>query len=602
MRLRRFTLRAAALLLAVSTHAAYVSAGEFPTASENEFREILNKVRAAHFLSRTTFGPTTGDIDDLADRIAQIGRNAAFEEWIDDQFTLPVSGQQSLAETMVTDDGFVATQSSVGISRYRHYAWWYNACTADDQLRHRMAWALAQIFVVGESGNNFNSNTADNQGVARWLGMANYYDMLLNNSFGNYRDCLLDVTLHPIMGVWLSHVNNRKATATTSPDENYAREVQQLFSIGIPVLTNGGEVVMQNGVPLETYDNEDIKVFARVFTGLSYAGNGGFNGQRNYSQPMVMYESQHDTDEKVLHNGTVLPAGQTGMDDINGALDNLFNHPNCPPFMARRLIMRLVKSNPSSAYINRVANAFIDNGSGVRGDFKAVIKAIFLDPEAVNSLVFSVNESGGVLNSLGVQTRGTEFSRLREPVLRYTAMIRAFNLTTDFPTGRMMIFSQYNDMNQAPYQSPTVFNFYDVEFKPQGDLLSYVPSPSIPNGELVAPEFQIFTPVSANRLGNQFRADTIDQKMDMTIRRSDALGGNFAQDITFDFTEELDLAENDPLGLVRHLDLLLCYGSMREEAVQVVYDAITQETTDFDIRVEGAVLGILTSPDCAVSE
>lgn len=183
-------------------------AGTFSADDLEELDEIKYRVMAAHFLSHATFGPTMGDIDDLADRIAEVGRQSAFEEWIDAQFALPASYHKPLAREMVEDDGFLATQEGINIKRYRHHAWWDIALDADDQLRQRMAWALAQTFVINENGAGFNSLNIEISGEPRWLGVSDYYDILVTNAFGNYRQCLSDVTLHPIMGAILATVTS----------------------------------------------------------------------------------------------------------------------------------------------------------------------------------------------------------------------------------------------------------------------------------------------------------------------------------------------------------------------------------------------------------
>lgn len=603
------------LLIAAGLSLCMVSAeaATFPVADQAELKILRNRIRASHFLSRATFGPTKADIDSLATRIGQIGYRRAAEEWIDAQFGLAEGLHEPLAEQMVLDDGFQATQSGINVSRYRQHAWWHNAIAAEDQLRQRVAWALAQIVVVSRSGSGFNFQGPGSQGQAQWLGLADYYDMLVRNSFGNYRDVLQDVSYHPIMGIYLSHLRNRKANPEIGrfPDENYAREVMQLFSIGVNELRLNGTVKThrrgpQKGLPIETYTNEDIKAFARVFTGLGYGGGSNFWAPRTYDLPMEMYENEHDQEEKVLLNGTVLPAGQTGDQDVSDALDNLFNHPNCAPFIARRLIQRLVKSNPSKGYIRRVARKFNDNGEGVRGDMQAVVKQILLDGEARRSVRFRriLDESQlpkRVPVALEVYTRGTEWSRLREPVVRYAAMIRAFDPTNDYPTGRFMIQQQVNNLGQAPYYSPSVFNFYLPDHIPQGDLLGYEASKRIPGRKLFAPEFQILTSVIANRLPNRFRWDIVDQKVDYTLINN-STAGRIETDIFLDFADELALAETDPAALVDHLSVLLCQGTMSDQAKAVITAAITEESSNPEHRAEMAILTTLTSPACAIAE
>lgn len=575
-------------------------AGTFSAATKSDLDLIEAKVRAAQFLSRTTFGPTKDEIQSLADRIQQIGARDAFEEWIDAQFLLPMTSHHALAKTMILEDGW-PTYITTGMSTtvYRHYAWWEAAIAAPDQLRQRMAWALAQIFVINDFNGIFNSRSIDASGEPRYLGVVNYYDMLVANAFGNYRDTLEDVSRHPVMGIFLSHLGNRAAdpVAGTFPDENYAREIQQLLSIGLyEIKRNGDYVTDKNKDPIPSYDNDDIVSFSRVFTGLNYAG-----GSLNFHAPMEMVESWHDTDEKELHNGTILPAGQNGDQDLTDAHDNLFYHSNTAPFIARLLIQRLVKSNPTSRYIDAVAAAFNDNGNGVRGDFMAVIKEIYLNNEAMESYSYTTKRKP---YRLVVEGNGTEHSRLQEPVLRYAALVRAFDGASTHPNGRYSIPDRSYWLNQAPYRSPSIFNFYLPNHVPGGELQDYRPKGRVPNRTVYAPEFQILTAVAANRIANIFRSDVRDAELDLSVRRYDqatSTYGNVAFQILLDFSEETALAD-DQEALLEHLDILLCHGSMSDTARDNLAGIVEAATTNPEERAKGAVLALLTAPDCAVHE
>ena len=225
-------------LLIISTSVTH--GGTFEAESRGDVRKIRADLRAAQFLSKATFGPTQAMIDSLSTRIRQVGYRRACGEWIDDQFALPASSHDQVARDMVTQDGRSLTEAGVGIANYRYQAWWHIALTREDQLRQKVAWALSQIFVISDSGTGFNNNTARNigngeQSLPDWLGMSNFYDMLVNRADGNYRDILGDVTFHECMGVYLSSYRNRKADISKGrwPDENYAREIMQLFSIGL---------------------------------------------------------------------------------------------------------------------------------------------------------------------------------------------------------------------------------------------------------------------------------------------------------------------------------------------------------------------------------
>ncbi len=581
-----------------------VRAGSFRIDNWRDLVDTYYKLNAAQFLSRATFGPTQEEIDDLAKQMRRRGRRRALAEWIDEQFEKPASHHHALIKEMLDADGFDQIQQGIGHTRYRHHAWWHIAIRGEDQLRQRMAWALAQIFVVGQNVGAFNVRRLDATGQARWMGITDYYDMLVDNAFGNYRELLHDVTYHPVMGIYLSHIRNRKPIPSRGiyPDENYAREVQQLFSIGLYEMRQDGVFRRdKNGDLIPTYDNETIKAFARIFTGLSYPGGTHlYNGPINLHDPMQMYGRYHDTDPKTLLRGQVVHLPDDPEGEIEQALDNIFQHPNVGPFIARRLIQRFVKSNPSRGYIRRVARAFNGgrHGRGERGDFKRVVKAILLDREALRPVRYSLKWRP---LRLVVTPRGTEYSRLREPVLRYTAFIRAFDPSSDYKNGYFMIPSQGWNMNQGPYLQPHVFNFYDPDYQPPGDITNYKPSRRIPNGALVAPEFEILTSVIANRFANRLRGEVYNARARFRI-----LGGSnpIWVNISLDFQREADLA-GDLNELMEHLDLLLCHGTLSDRTKEIIATALETHmpsANDSMLRAKAAILAVLTSPDCANDE
>ncbi len=588
------------------------SAGTFVTESRSETALMKNKIRAAQFLHRATFGPTIEQIDALAVRMQQIGLRRACEEWIDEQFSLPATRHQPLAEAMIADDGFTTTENDVWIQRYRHHAWWHVALTSEDQLRQRVAWALVQILVTSEDGDGFNDQNPGNlSGKGRWLGPTHYYDMLVNNAFANYRDILQDVTYHPVMGVYLSHMRNRKSNGTRFPDENYAREIMQLFSIGLYEVQLDGRLKTTTGGDLiPTYDNETIKELARVFTGLTYkpANPGNFFWSGNdFLFPMEMYQPEHDTDPKTIF-GNVIDVDD-GDADIAAALDLLFAHDNVAPFVSYRLIQRLVKSNPSRGYIRRVARKFNDNGEGIKGDMKAVIKAVLLDPEAWRS------ERVRALRApyrVEVTPRGSEYSRLREPVVRYTSLLRAVHANSDYPTGRMMVLPQDWNWLQEPYKQPSVFNFFLPDFQPSGDLIGFQPSRRIPNGSLVAPEFQQKTAVTSNRLINRYIWDISSQRAQFIASNSNY---NMTCNLHFDLSAEKSLATNnaDMPKLLDLLDLVFCCGTLPQDFKDRVVQVVNSETEWMknnnswraeleNFRVESALIAVATSPFAAIAE
>lgn len=591
----------AAWFLAVAPAA---RAGQFATTSDSQLAAIEARVRAAQFLSRATFGPTPEEIESLGQRVQKVGAVAAFEQWIEDQFLVPPTYHHPLAKQMILDDGFDFLSEGARLLSYRHHAWWHIALTAPDQLRQRMAWALAQIFVISQDGSGFANRALDTSGEPQYLGVASYYDMLVRNAFGDYRTTLHDVALHPVMGVYLSHLRNPKGDLAVGryPDENFARESMQLMSIGLYALASDGRVITgADGVPVSSFDGEQLRALARVWTGLGYARSPRFESARaNLHEPMTMFEAWHDTAAKTLVGGVTLPAGQPGLEDINDALDVLAAHPNVGPFMARLLIQRLVKSNPSRDYVAAVAASF--NGAagaggsaaGPRGDWKRVLEAILLDPEALESLEFDRQR-----RALTVVERGTEWSRLAEPAVRYASFLRAFTPVSTHPTGRFLIGDQTRSLNQQVYRAPSVFNFYLPNHVPAGELQDYVASDRLADRTVHAPEFELLTSVAANRMANRLRADIRDAKVDLIALDA---AGPVPFEIRLDTSGEEALAPR-PWALVSHLDLLLCQGTLSPGSSQAIVDALTASAAASAAdRARGAILAVLTAPDCAVQE
>ncbi|HVU34292.1 MAG TPA: DUF1800 family protein [Opitutaceae bacterium] len=426
---------------------------------------------ASRFLIQATFGPTKAEIDALTGK-----HPSDLAAWIDAQMALPATSHLAAIDA---DFQAYATGNNPQYSQAnRQDAWWKVVVTAPDQLRQRVAFALSELFVVSDVNSTLSGN-------ARAL--ANYYDILVNGAFGNFRDLLQNVTLSPIMGTYLSSLRNTKATydksgkLLTSPDENYAREVMQLFTIGLNQLQPDGTLKLDAlGLPVPTYDQKTVTEMARVFTGWGFSADtsvaSNFRGApANYISPMVLYPTYHDTGAKTIIGGVQLAANQGGTADLNGALDALFNHPNTGPFVARQLIERLVTSNPSPGYVYRVAQVFADNGHGVRGDLGAVVRAILLDYEARSDAVAAT----------------ASFGKLKEPLLRETAILRAFNGTL---TNRFNFPNPENVFGQAALRSPTVFNFFEP---------AYVQPGLLANNGLYAPEFEILTDTTAISVLNQ---------------------------------------------------------------------------------------------------
>ena len=507
------------------------------------------KYEASRFLAQATLGHTMTQIESLATGLD-------FDAWIDDQ--IAQTPTNFLDETFIIYDEVVALQEAAGVPEedidnphgvHFNYAWWQSLIDKDDQLRQRVAFALSELLVISMES-----------GLKSWPeAIASFYDIFTENAFGNYSDILTEVAMHPSMGFYLSHYNNPMAVPEENihPDENFAREIMQLFSIGLFELNqDGSEKLDINGKPIPTYDQDDIKDLAKVFTGLSaggledwvewtdepYFGIGIYACDKTI--PMVMYDEYHETEEKTIL-GENFSAGQTGMEDINQAIDLLFNHPNIAPFVSFRLIQRLVKSNPSPEYITRVSNAFDDNGSGVRGDMVAVIKAILLDEEARTCASMLANDAG----------------KLKEPIIRYTQVARG--LEKDSPAGRYWNhgFNYSLEVQQIAMNSPTVFNFYLPDHEPAG-LLS-------DNG-LVGPEFQIHTTATATGYINYVHKWMLWDKLMWSWEQD---YGDIPVTVN-DFDYDL-MAGEDAETFINYLDILFTHGRMSDETRNTIRNAIT---------------------------
>lgn len=406
--------------------------GTFPTAPVEFTRET-----AARLAKQGSFGPTP----ELIDHIMALG---SAEAWLNEQFTLSGSTYSDMAakpvlanvcstltgtdQTNCSRDNFTATPMQM-----RFYA---NAVSRDDQLRQRVAFALSQIIVASEFD------------VHQTAGLATFNEILLRNAFGNYRDILKAVTLNPFMGEYLDMADSNK----TQPNENYARELMQLFSVGTVLLNPDGTPQTDNtGATIATYSNADVKEVARALSGWTYArlNNGAIfdNNARDWTQPLIVIASRYDTGAKTFLGKTV-PANASQQASVDAVVDAVFNHPNTGPYICKRLIQQLTLANPTPAYVGRVAAVFADNGAGLRGDMKAVVKAIYLDSEA----------------RAGSQLPG----KVKEPVLLATSLARAIGYTSD----GYAFTTRDAGMGQAPFRAPSVFNFYPYDFPlPQGDGL-----------------------------------------------------------------------------------------------------------------------------------
>jgi uncharacterized protein (DUF1800 family) len=543
-----------------------------------------SRAEAMRFLTQATFGPTEADISRLGD----IG----YAAWIDEQLALPAVPHRSYFEARDAQIKAANSSQSAGTDQVLE-TFWKQAVSGPDQLRQRWVFALSQIFVISMADDAIANNP---RAVAAWL------DMLGAKGLTNYRELLESVSRHPMMGVYLSHLRNQKADARTGrvPDENYAREVMQLFSIGLVALNEDGSPrSATGGTAPDTYTPADISGMARVFTGWSWAcpdwpdNNCFFSGSNNGNsdpdrsfKPLLGYAQYHSTDAKSFL-GVTIPA-QTTSDpsaSLATALDTLANHGNVGPFIGQQLIQRLVTSNPSRGYVRDVANVWANNGSGVRGDMKAVLRAVLMHPEA----------------RVSSDTSG----KLREPVLRLSAYLRAWGHTSD--TGWYRVGNTDNPgtaLGQTPMRSPSVFNFYRPGYVAPG-------TGSAARG-LVAPELQIAHETTAAGYVNYMR-DNVSSGVGASNTLTVGGASRTRRDLQADHAADLALADN-AAALVDRVLGKLTYGdtaALRTEAVNAVgritIPALTgsnQAAVDSAkrARVNAALLLVLASPEYQVQQ
>ncbi len=406
---------------------------------------------AVRLLDQASFGPT-------ATAVAAV-QSQGVATWVDAQLAQPSTGYAAI--DWIDANSAVGCPTGSAATCYRdHYTayplqlqFYRNALTGADQLRQRVALAYSQIFVASAID------------IKPTYGMRGYQQMLLDDAFANYRTLLEHVTLSPAMGDYLDMVNNDKPSATVQTNENYAREVLQLFSIGLSKLNADGTVVTDaNGVAVPSYDQSVVQGYARAFTGWTYAPRPGatsrWTNPVNYTDPLVAFDAHHDTAAKTVVDGKTLAAGQTAAKDLADALDSIYHHPNVGPFIGRQLIQALVTSNPTPAYVARISAVFADDGAGVRGDLKAVIRAILLDPEA-----------------RGDVAAGTSYGKLRDPAVYTAAVARAMNATSD----GVYLNAQATAMGQSVFTAPSVFSFYPPDYALPGSASLLAPQFGVEN-------------------------------------------------------------------------------------------------------------------------
>ena len=519
-------------------------AGYTPQALANQ--RAATDEQAARFLAHATLAPTEAEIDAV--------RLLGYRAWLDRAFAQPASrgNWDFLVERGMANDPDAALVP-MGVDAQV----WQRLLRAPDTLRQRVALALSEIFVVSFEGL---------AGAYRQFLLAGYWDLLAAHAFGNFRTLLEQVTLSPAMGIYLSMAGSRKEDPATGrqPDENFARELMQLFTIGLVELHPDGTPRLDAaGQPVETYLQETVTQLARVFTGWQVQRLPAEAGPAFARRPMALDPAQHSA-QAVQFLGRSIPAGTPGEKALAIVLDALFAHPNVGPFIGRQLIQRLVTSNPSRFYVARVAAAFADNGQGVRGDLKAVLRAVLLDHEA--------RGDAGLADPA--------FGKLREPVLRFVQWARLFKVSSVSGTWNAGNTSDpATSLGQSPMRSPSVFNFFRPGYSP--------PNTAIAAKGLQAPEFQLVNECSVAGYLNFMQG---------------AIGGQHA-DLQPDYRAELPLADQ-PALLLDRLNLLLCAGLLGEPARRLIAEAVAAmpRTTvgDRRRRVQAAVMLVMASPDYLV--
>ncbi len=500
--------------------------------------------QAARFLTQATLGASKADIAAV--------QSSGYAAWLDGQFNMPAT-EGHVAWLMANGFNVEANRhNTAGLNN----TIWRKLAGSPDVLRQRMVLALSEICVVSLLGINSEW---------RQFVVAAYMDVLEANAFGNYRTLLQQISTSPAMGFYLTFRGSAKANPNTGsqPDENYARELMQIFTLGLTQLNGDGTPRVSNGTPLDTYDQTDVAGLARVFTGyeLDTTGLSAPFPSDAYRRPMTVVASRHETGAKTFL-GTTVPAGTNGAASLEIALNALFNHPNLPPFIGRQLIQRLVTSNPSPGYVGRVAAVFANNGAGVRGDLQAVLRAILLDGEARNDA------------NLG----NPGFGKLREPVVRFLNWARGFGATS--PSGLWAIGDLSDPatrLGQSPMHAGSVFNFFRPGYVP--------PNSAIGNQGLTGPEFQITTESSVAGYVNFMQR---------------AISGAGIGDVRADYTSLLALV-SDSAALLSEINLVLAAGQVSADTLttlKTALDTILVTTPAGQLnRVHAALTLVMAAPE-----
>jgi uncharacterized protein (DUF1800 family) len=535
---------------------------------------------AARFLLQAQFSASDAEIATL--------RSTSFAAWLNTQFAAP-QGPTGWDWLEARGYGVVDANNFFFNTYPADYMVWNQLMTAPDAMRKRVALALSEIFVASLASSDFDW---------RSHGFAAYWDGLVKNAFGNFRQLLEDVTLNPAMGYFLNTKGNQKENAATGrlPDENYAREVMQLFTIGLYQLNgDGSEKRDGSGNKIESYTQSDVSNLARVLTGYDFDTSTGprmavpgqtytLNPKDSARLPMALNPSRHST-LVATFLGTTVAANTPGAAALKTALDTLFNHPNTAPFFCKQLIQRLVTSNPSPAYVARVAAVFVNNGAGVRGDLPSVLAALLLDDEARSPVGLS----------------SVNFGKLREPMVRLVQWGRSFGIASAAGTWKLFDTSRSDtQLGQSPLRSPSVFNFFRPGYVPPGTVLASSQTP--------APEFQLVNESSVGGYLN-FMQDVIRNGFNIgTPAVPESSFTAFARDIACSYSAELGLVL-DPAALVKRLNLRLCAGQLSASNQNLITSALgtpalsAASTTAQKLdRVAAAVLLVMASADYLVQK
>ena len=519
-----------------------------PSAGSSNQTATISDTQASRFLAQAAMGATRADMA----RVQALG----YAGWLDEQFATPASQSRW--------DWLVSKGYNDAAYRNTEAGWdavaWHKMITAPDTLRQRVTLALSEIVVVGIDGLIGSG--------WRTFSAAAYMDLLETYAFSDYRSLMQQVSTSAPMGEFLTFRGNLKANPTTGalPDENYAREIMQLFSIGLVQLNNDGTPKLVDGKQVNTYEQDDILGLARVFTGWDYDLAGGDTNTPDFKRrPMKQVPSRHESGAKSFLGNTI-PAGTDGVRSLQQALDIVCSHANVAPFISRQLIQRLVTSNPSPAYVARVATTFANDGNGKAGNFKAVIKAILLDDEARNP----------------AKLNDPAFGKLREPILRFTAWARAFNVSSPNETWPVGDTSDpASRLGQSPLRSPTVFNFFRPGYSPPNTLIG--------SASLVAPEFQI----------------TNESTVIGYINFMQRVVAGGISDLSADYAALLPKTD-DAASLLDELNLVLAANRIDASIIAKLRSAIDTMPKGTDAarrnRVYAALVLVLASPDFIVQK